>query len=63
MNDIFQTRNIDHNLSSQTIFASNCVNTNELCLNSLKYFASKVWNMVSLEIKNSGGVEVFKTKI
>ena len=63
MCDIFQTRNTDHNLSSQTIFASNCVNANEFCLNSLKYFASKVWNMVSLEIKNSGCVEIFKTKI
>ena len=30
--------------------------------NSLRYFASKVWSMVLLEIKNSGSIEIFKTK-
>ena len=63
MYDIFQTRKINYNLRSQTDFASNCVNTNKFGLNSLRYFASKVWCMVPLEIKNSGSVEIFKTKI
>ena len=63
MYNIFQTRKINYNLRSQTDFASICVNTNKFGLNSLRYFASKVWNMVSLEIKNSGKVEIFKTKI
>ena len=62
MYDIFQTRKINYNLRSQTDFASNCVNTNKFGLNSLRYFASKVWNMVPLEIKNSGSVEIFKIK-
>ena len=60
---IFQTRKINYNLRSQTDFASICVNTKKFGLNSLKYFGSKVWSMVPLEIKNSGSIEIFKTKI
>ena len=63
MYDIFLTRKINYDLRSQTDFASNCVNTNKFDLNSLRYFASKVWSMVPLEIKNSGSVEIFKTKV
>ena len=63
MYDIFQTRKINHNLRSQTDFPSICENTNKFGLNSLRYFASKVWSMVPLEIKNSESVEIFKTKI
>ena len=63
MYDIFQTRKINYNLRSQTDFASNCVNTNKFGLNSLRYFAFKVWSMIPLEIKNSGSVEIFKTKV
>ena len=32
-------------------------------LNSLRYFASKVWNMVPLELKNLNDVESFKSEI
>ena len=63
MYDISQTRKINYDLRSQTDFASNCVNTNKFGLNLLRYFASKVWSMVPLEIKNSASVEVFKIKI
>ena len=61
--DIFQTRKINYNLRSQIDFAGNCVNTNKFAPNSLRYFASKVWSMVPLEIKNSGSVEIIKAKI
>ena len=63
MYDIFQTRKISYNVSSQTDFASICVNTKKFGLNLLRYFASKVWSMVPLEIENSGCVEILKTKI
>ena len=56
INDIFQTRKINYNLTSQTGFASICVNTNKFGLNLLRYFASKVWSMVPLENKNSESV-------
>ena len=63
MYEIFQTKEINYKLRLQTDFADNCVNTNKLGLNSLRYFASRVWNIVPLEIKNFGSVEIFKTKI
>ena len=63
MYDIFQTRGIRYNLRSQTDFGGYCVNTNRFGLNSLKFFAAKVWDIVPLEIKNSDSVEVFKSKI
>ena len=63
MYEIFQTRKINYNLRSQTDFASICANTNKFGLNSLRCFASKIWCMVPLETKNSGSVEIFKTKI
>ena len=52
-----------YNLRSQTRFASNCVNNNKFGLNFLRYFASKVQNMIPLKIKNSGSVEIFETTI
>ena len=63
MYDIFQARDIRYNLISQTDFGGYCVNTNRFGLNSLKFFAAKVWDIVPLEIKNSDSVEVFKSKI
>ena len=63
MYGILQTRKFNNNLRSQTDFASICVNKEKFGLNSLRYFASKVGNMVPLEIQNSGSVEIFKTKI
>ena len=63
MYDIFQTRSIRYDLRSQTDFGGHCVNTKKFGLNSLRFFAAKVWNIVPSEIKNSESVEVFKNKI
>ena len=49
--DIFPLRSTDYNLRSQTDFSVSSVNTTHFGLNSLRYFASKVWNMVPLELK------------
>ena len=54
MYNIFQTRKINYNLRSQTYFATISVNIKTFGLNLLRYFASKVWSMVSLETKISG---------
>ena len=51
MNDIFPTRVLNYNLRSQTDFFRNNVNTTKFGLNSLRYFASKVWSMIPIEIK------------
>ena len=62
MHDIFETRGIRYNLRSQTDLGGFCVSTNRFGLNSLKFFAAKVWDIVALEIKNSDSMEVFKSK-
>ena len=53
MNDIFDRRDISYNLRTQTDFFRAYVSTSQFGLKSLKYFASKVWDMISIEIKNS----------
>ena len=60
--DIFP-RSIDYNLRSQTEFSVSSVNTTQFGLNSLRYFASKIWNMVPLEFKNLNDVEIFQSEI
>ena len=62
MCDIFQTRKINYHLRSQTDVASIYVNIHKFSLNSLRYFGSKVWSILPLEIKNSGSAEIFKKK-
>ena len=59
----FQTIKINYTLRSQTDFASNRVNTNKFGLCLPRYFASKVWKMIPLEIKDPGKVEILQTKI
>ena len=61
--DIFPITVLNYNLRSQTDFLRNTVNTTKFGLNSLRHFASKVWSMIPIEIKNSSTVETFKSKI
>ena len=61
--DIFPLRSIDYNLRSQTDFFLSSVNTIHFGLNSLRYFASKAWNIVPLELENLSDVEIFKSEI
>ena len=60
---IFSLRSIDYNLRSHTDFSVSSVNTAHFGLNSLRYFALTVWNMVPLELKNLNDVEIFKSEI
>ena len=39
------------------------VNARRYGLNSLSYFAPKVWDMIPLEIKNINSLQKFKTEI
>ena len=50
MCDIFETRNLDYNLRSQIDFIRTRVNTSSFGSSSLKYLASKVWDIVPYEI-------------
>ena len=63
MNDILQTRTLPYNLRSNTDFARSFINTSRFGLNSLRYFASKVWNIVPSDIKNASNLNIFKNKI
>ena len=63
MDDILQTRTLPYNLRSNTDFARISVNTSRFGLNSLRYFASKVWNIVPSDIKNASNLNILKKKI
>ena len=63
MDDILQTRTLPYNFRSNTDFARVSVNTSRFGLNSLPYFASKVWNIAPSDIKNASNLNIFKNKI
>ena len=63
MCNVLKTRTLTYNLRSQTDFVRDCVNTRRYGLNSLSYFAPKVWDMIPLEIKNINSLQKFKTEI
>ena len=63
MREIFEKRqNIDYNLRSQTDFVLPGVNTTYFRLHSLRYFSSKIWNVIPDEIKNSQSFDEFKSR-
>ena len=51
MHAIFEQRNIQYNLPSQTDFQLGSVKTVNCALRALRYLGSKIRNMVPLEIK------------
>ena len=61
--DIFPIRSIDYNLKSQTDFSVSSVNIIHFNLNSVQYFASEVWKMIPLELKNLNDVKIYKFEI
>ena len=63
LSNIFLTRSISYNLRSQTDFIRSNASTSQYGLNSMRCFASKVWQMIPVEIKNSVSIESFKEKI
>ena len=52
LSDIFLTRSISYNLRSQTDFIRCNASTSQYGLNSMRCFASKVWQMIPMEFKN-----------
>ena len=63
MCDIFDRRDISYNLRTQTDFFRGSINTSRFGVNSLNYFASKVWNMIPIDIRNSENLDIFTKKI
>ena len=63
MSELFEKCNLNYNFRSQTDFLLHSVNTVAYGLNSLKYFAGKVWSIVPFEIRNTISLEEFLAKI
>ena len=62
LSNIFKTRSISCNLRSQTDFIRSNTSTSQYGLNSIRCFASKVWQMIPLELKKSVSIESLKEK-
>ena len=63
MSEMFNLRNIDYNLRSQTNFKQGPVNTVNYGFKSLRYLAPKIRDIISLEVRNSGSLTEFITNI
>ena len=63
MIDILQSRTFPYNFRSQTDFARSYVNISRFGLNSLRYFALKLWNIIPSDIKDASNFHIFKNKI
>ena len=63
MCNILKTRALTYNLQPRADFMGDCINTRRYGLNSLIYFAPKVWDMIPLKIKNINSLQKFKTEI
>ena len=63
MCDIFETRNLNYDLRLPTDFTRTRVNTSSFGLNSLKYLATKIWDIVPYNIKSVENLNSSKKKI
>ena len=59
----FPPKLIKYNLRTQSDFFRNSVNSSKYGLNSIRFFAAKVWQMVPMEIKNLKNLKILKTKL
>ena len=60
---IFQPRLIKYNFRTQSGFLRNSVKSSKYGVNSMRFFASKVWQMVSMEMKNLKSLADFRKKV
>ena len=63
MSSTFPARLINYSLRTQSDFLRKFVNIGKYGLNSIGFFALKVWQMVPVEMKNLRSLEDFKNKI
>ena len=63
MSSIFPPRLIKYNLLALSDFFGNSVNRSKYGLNSIRFFASKVWQMVPMEMKNLKSFKGYKNEI
>ena len=60
---MFETRNLNYNLRTQIDFIRTHVNTYSFGLNSLKYLATKIWDIFAYDIKSVENLNSFKKRI
>ena len=63
MSELFDKRNLNSNLHSQTDFSLHSVTTVAYGLKSLKYFAGKVSSIIPFKVRNVISLEEFSAKI
>ena len=63
MSDIFVNKSNRYNLRSGQTLKTFIPKTSNYGVESVSYLASKIWNLVPIEIKNSKSLEIFKNKI
>ena len=63
MSSIFSPSLIKYNLQTQSDFFRNSVNSGKYSLNLIRFFASKVCQMIPVEMKNLKSLEDFRNKI
>ena len=63
MCDVFETRNLNYDLRSPTDFIRTRVNFFSFGLNSLKYLATKIWDIAPYDIKSVENLNSFEKKI
>ena len=61
--ELFENRNLNWSLHSQTDCSLHAVNTVAYRLRILKYFAAEVWSIVPFEIRNAISLEELSAKI
>ena len=63
ISEIFNLRNIDYNLRSQTDLKQGPENTVNYGLKLLRYLVPEIWNIIPLGIRNSGSLTEFITSM
>ena len=63
LSELFDLRNIEYNLRSQTNFSLGTVYTINYGLRSLRYFAPKIWDVIPEDIRNVNNLSDFTLKI
>lgn len=62
MAEIFQIGNLNYNLRCQEVFLTVHINTQMHGINFLRFFASKIWQIVLNDIKSAKSHDEFNSK-
>ena len=63
MLELFQRREVNYNIRSQTDFSLRSINKSSNGSKSLKYLAPKIWNLVPQDMRSPNSLSQFMRKI